>query len=329
MRTQDELRLILSENPECFDALCEMSDVLHGDGNYAGCFAMLERAIAVYESAPDSVEQVRYFELKRIRTHLVRNHLQDILGDVFPMLDLRWMPVFKLGRIRETAWRINDSNIQYLEGALQSPMMRRVRYFSLVFESCANDALIHLCSHFPGSLRALGLAFREMPGSLEFMRFWQSFAGTDALKGVVSFTVALPVIDDEYAMLMRQSFQSLERFELISTQRRSLTSAFCEELADDERSNALTRLALVGTNIGDDGFFTLVSSENFSALQVLDVHDGVLTNAAARILSAEHNLSNLRSIDLSYNRIDPAGIDMIQRARIDASLEGQHSRPGK
>ena len=328
MRTQEELRQILSADPDQFDALCEMSGWYHREGNFAACFALIDRAIASYESMPQNEAQSRYFEIKRFRSHLLRNRLPEILGDVYPLLDLRWTPVFKLGRLRETAWSLNGSNIFHIPGGMRSPMMRRVRYLAILFENSANAALEQLCMYFPESLRALHLTFREVPENSVFSRFWQQAAERGIFNGVTALSVTMPEIDDETASLMRHAFDSLESLELISTNRGPLTSLFCEELADDTRSNALTRLALVGTNIGDDGLFTILSSENFSSLQVLDVHDGILTNATARVLSAEHNLSRLRSIDLSYNRIDPAGIDMIQHTSIEAKMDGQHTRPG-
>ena len=327
MHTQEELRQILSAEPDRFDALCEMSGLLHREGNFAGCFAMLERAIASYEATPDEAEQSRYFDMKRFRSHLLRSRLPEILGPVYPLLDLRWTPVFKLGRIREVAWRLNASNIPYIPAAVQSQMMRRVRFLSIVFDEYTDEALALFCGLFPDSLRVLSLTFNEMPQHSGFMRFWQQHSESGIFKDVVALTVSMPTMNDAYASLMRNAFGSLESLSLISLYRGNITGNFCEEIADDPRSNALTRLALVGTNIGDDGLFTLLSSENFSSLQVLDVHDGILTNASARVLSAEHNLSRLRSIDLSYNRIDPAGVDMVRRTSIEANVEGQHSRP--
>ena len=102
---------------------------------------------------------------------------------------------------------------------------------------------------------------------------------------------------------------------------------YCEFLADDVRSSTLTRLALVGTSIGNEGLFTLFESDNFESLQTLDLHDGVMTNGATMVIVSAHSMPALRTIDLSYNTIDAAGLNRLKHATVECKTDHQHERP--
>ena len=327
MRSQEELRQILGEQPDCFEALCEMSAWYYHAKNYAGCFAMLERAIASYEANPIELEQSKFFEIKRLNASMQRNFLPEILGVSYELLDLRRMPIFKLGRVREMTWRFNASNYHHIAEALISPQLRRLRYLTMTFESGTDFVLQQLSDRLPESLRAINLYFDEMPDRNVFLSFWHNYQQSCGLSGIVSITMRMPFMDDEMACAVRDALDKLECLHFTSQDPSGITPIFCEKLADDPRSNMLLRLGLVGTSIGDEGLFTLLSSENFEAVQTLDVHDGILTNATARVLHAEHNMNHLRNIDLSYNRIDPAGLAMLQNTSLQIKTEGQHQRP--
>ena len=106
-----------------------------------------------------------------------------------------------------------------------------------------------------------------------------------------------------------------------------MSESICEYIADDAKSQSLMRLGIVGSRIGDNGLFALFSSDNLNALQALDLRDGTLTNNAARVVTAAHSLPQLRALDLRYNEIDPAGIDMLMRGNIQCKVDGQHVRP--
>ncbi len=326
MRSQEELKLVLSQLPECFEALCEMAVLYRKAGNYAGCFAMVERAIDSYEANPIPAEEAYFFELKRLHAHLLRNHLPEILGAIYQLLDLNWMPVFKSGRPSEMAWRIHALNIEHLDDALNSPQLKRVRYLHVAFESHVDQALGILSGRIPQSLKVLNLQFNVMPSELDFARFWNIYHNTEELAHIRSLKVTMPRITDADALLIRKAFCELEDLSFFSRDRQGLTAAMCEYLADDVQSNALRSLSLVGTSVGDRGLYALITSPNLCQLQTLDLSDGVLTNTAARLLTAESELPQLTSVDLSYNKIDPAGIAMLSKSNYTVKTEGQHTR---
>ncbi len=327
MHSQEELRQILNQSPDCFEALCEMAVAYRKSGNYAGCFAMVERAIDSYQTNPIPETEAYYFELKRLHAHLLRNHLPEILGPIYQLLDLNWMPVFKYGRPCEMAWRIHSLNIEYLDDALNSPQLKRLRYLYISFESRVDETLRLLSNRIPKSLKALNLQFNALPSEMDFASFWTAYHNTDELDHIRSLKVSMSRITDAIALIIRKSFSALEELVFCSTDRQGLTAAMCEYLADDVQSNALRRLGLVGTSIGDRGLYALISSPNLYQLQTLDLHDGILTNTAARLICAESELPQLTSIDLSYNKIDPAGIAMLEKCPLSIKLDGQHMRP--
>ena len=161
------------------------------------------------------------------------------------------------------------------------------------------------------------------------LRSYQDFCAhcRSELGNVTSMTLRMPRIDNDIAVLTRNVFHVLESFSLTSMDRTGITEEFCEQLADDPLSNHITRLGLVGTSIGNKGLFAIFSSDNFAALQALDLHDGILDNGAAKVIAAIHNLANLRMIDLRYNRIDPAGLDMLKNGAVECICDNQHTRP--
>lgn len=330
MRSQEELKQILSVNPEQFEALCEMASWYYQECNFPGCFVMVERAITSYEATPDPASLDVYYDLKRLHTRLLHENMADLLGPMFPLADKRWSPAFKLGRLREIAWHVHDGNLYALNDALSSYQLRKLRYLYVTIDGsqpCVDFFLESISHRLPDTLRALNLQFAQSPTPYAFSTFWHEHQYTSEFAGLTAVTVAMPRLDDEAAHIVRTSLGRLSELNLASKDRTGMTPATCEEFADDPKSNCLTRLGIVGSCIGDEGLFIILSSDNFESLHTLDVHDGTLTNASCRVLHAEHNLSQLRHIDLRYNLIDPAGIDMIRRTSIEADLDGQHSRP--
>lgn len=325
MRSLEELRAVIESRPDDFNALYEMTMAYRQEHNYAACFAMSERLIASYDKRPIANEQNRYFEIKRLHSQMMREHLADILGPSSGLLDTRWMPVFRLGRPREMAWKITPSNARRIRAALEAPQLKKLRFLSITFEDSPNEALKVLREVYLGGLKVLNLIFMNAPDESIFHSLWAN-AG-DQFKNICSFSLRMPFINTSMAISVRNAFGPLESLSMTSLDRRGIDQDFAEYLADDLQSQALTRLALVGTSIGDEGLFALFSSENFNNLQALDLHDGILTNNAGRVFQAAHNLPKLRHVDVRYNNIDPAGINMIQHACINCVVEGQHTRP--
>lgn len=325
MFNQEEIRQMLSQNPEDFMTLYRLSLAFLEDCCYGASFAMAERAIASYEKTPNTPFQSRYFELKRLHSRLLHEHLADIIGPAASLIDPRWMPIFKLGRPREMALDVPPELTDELIPALNAPQLKRLRYLNLHINGRATQAIYALTQCHFDTLRALKLSFDEMPDVRALYQFFEICR--PEFTGIVSLTVQIPSIDDALALHIRAAFDTLETFELISRTRHGITERLCEAIADDPKSKALTRLALIGTSIGDKGLFTLLSSENLSTLQVLDVQDGILTNNAIRILQGIHTQSSLHSINLDFNQIDPAGIHMIKSLGISYSVAHQHRRP--
>lgn len=325
MRSLIELKGILEHHPEDFNALYEMTMIYRQEHNYAACFAMSERLIASYDKRPLAHEQNRYFEIKRLHSQMLREHLSDILGPSSRLLDTRWMPVFRLGRPREMAWKITPANAHHMRAALEAPQLKKLRFLSITLDDSPNEALKVLHEVYLGGLKVLNILFMNRPDDSIFYSLWRN-AG-DQFQTICNFRLRMPFIDDQMATTVRKAFGPLESFSLTSLDRRGISQDFAEYLADDTQSNTLIRLALVGTSIGDEGLFSLFSSENFNNLQVLDLHDGILTNNAGRVFQAAHNLPKLRNIDVRYNNIDPAGLNMIKHSCLDCVTDGQHTRP--
>ena len=131
MKCQDEIREILSKDPENFQALYELARSFSQEKSYAACFAMADRAIASYEVTPVEGEQNHFFELKRLHALLLREHMFDIVGPAASMLDPRWKPVFKLGRPRELALCIGTHHLPILHEALCANQLKRLRFLNL------------------------------------------------------------------------------------------------------------------------------------------------------------------------------------------------------
>lgn len=324
MKCQDEIREILSRDPENFQALYELARSFSQEKSYAACFAMADRAIASYEVTPVEGEQNHFFELKRLHALLLREHMFDIVGPAASMLDPRWKPVFKLGRPRELALCIGTHHLPILHEALCANQLKRLRFLNLSITGNATKAVQALLYGRYDTLRALSIAFDEMPDMAHLCHFFESLAPHFA--DIVSFKLRLPRIDDALAIRVRRAFDRLEFFSLESNER-LMSESICEYIADDAKSQSLMRLGIVGSRIGDNGLFALFSSDNLNALQALDLRDGTLTNNAARVVTAAHSLPQLRALDLRYNEIDPAGIDMLMRGNIQCKVDGQHARP--
>lgn len=285
---------------------------------------MADRAIASYEVTPVEGEQNRFFELKRLHALLLREHMFDIVGPAASMLDPRWKPVFKLGRPRELALCIGTHHLPILHEALCANQLKRLRFLNLSITGNATKAVQALLYGRYDTLRALSIAFDEMPDMAHLCHFFEFLAPHFA--DIVSFKLRLPRIDDTLAIRVRRAFDRLEFFSLESNER-LMSESICEYIADDAKSQSLMRLGIVGSRIGDNGLFALFSSDNLNALQALDLRDGTLTNNAARVVTAAHSLPQLRALDLRYNEIDPAGIDMLMRGNIQCKVDGQHVRP--
>ena len=321
----DDLSQILTQDPENFDALYSLSVKCFQDSNYIVAFIMAERAIASFERTPREELHPMYFELKRMHYQMLHEHLGELIGPAYMLMDPHWTPVFRLGKIREMAWCVHHANVLNIRQAMNAVQLKRLRFLSITLQEAADNALIQLM-HCPlSSLRALTLQFIDVPSFGVLQEFFETIA--PSVTDLNTFGVRMPRVDDALASLMRSAFGDLDAFSITSLDRTGITARFCEELADDPRSNAFTRLCLVGTSIGNEGLFSLMSSENMIALQALDLHDGILTNAASDIIMASHGLQSLHSIDLRYNKIDPAGVSALSKSNLKCYCDGQHQRP--
>lgn len=316
----------LQENPDSFETLKQYALALHDDSEFLGCFALVERGISVYERKPSPALQPQYFELKRLRQGLIRDHLDVLVGPSYPLLDARWMPIFKLGKPREMAWNIDRRNVHLVSAALNSPHLSRLRYLNInLLEGAAVEALQQLAMRRTSPLRALALTLAESLPNKLYLDFFNQVK--DKAWELVTLKLSLPWLDDEVAIEILKSNNKLEYLSFSSLDRQALTKKICEFIADYPRSQKLSQLALVGSSFGDAGLLALLTSEHCVGLQGLDLHDGVLSNVAARIVAAENRLPKLRSLDLRYNQIDPAGLDILSRTQIDCRCEHQHQRP--
>ena len=325
MRTQQQLKAVLKENPGDFEALYELSMVFNDENQFAASFAMSDRAITSYETAPDPALKAKYFELKRLHAQLQRERLADILGPAIAFVNPQWVPVYRNGRPREMSWVINASNINSIAPALAAPQLKKLRFLNICINDRPNESIRSLAVSNLSQIRSLSLQFNGQPDTRLLSKLLSE--KHDDLQGIASLSVTMPSIDDDTALKIRNAFGTLESFSLTSLDRSGLTQAFCDALADDHRSCALTRLALVGTSIGNEGLFAIIESKNFPSLQALDLHDGILNNGAAKILAATDNLPALRNVDLRFNLIDPAGIDMLKKCSLKCICDNQHRRP--
>lgn len=327
MRSQEELIAALREQPDSFDTLYEYCMLLSSTNEYTKLFSLSERGVAIYETTPElyDIEQMRYFDLKRICHQLKRDHLDALVGESWPLVDLRWQPVFKLGRPREIAWQISHKNLAYLPAALHSDQLKRLRFLSITIADCTEEVLNILSRFRFEPLRVMNMCFLETPSVAAYQNFWNN-AATDC-GGLTSLSVRMPRLTDDHAIITRQALPHLESLSLLSLDRNYMTIKLCDFLADDPHSVNLMNLALIGTCFGDKGLLSLLTSEHFANLQTLDLHDGTLTNAAARLINADYHMPQLRNLDVRHNMIDPAGIDALQRARIQVACSDQHTRP--
>lgn len=324
MPSLEELKEILAQDPENFIVLHDLA--LHfRKVNYSACFAMVERAIASYEKNPNIELQSNYFDLKRLHQHILHNHLLDLLGPAFYLLDERWAPVFRNGRLREMAWNVTDDNIQYILSALTSVPLKKMYFLSITVSCNPTIFLRHMIQGTFSMLKTLNLHFFHTPELSAFEDFFDS--GRDELSNLSTFGLRMPRINNSMAIAAKDGLKTPESFSLTSMDRTGIQPDYCEFLADDVRSNALTRLALVGTSIGNEGLFTIFESENFESLQTLDVHDGIMTNGAAQVIVSAHAMPSLRAIDLRYNMIDAAGLNRLNRATVECTADHQHERP--
>ncbi len=324
MTNQDEIREILGRDPENFAALHALAMEFRQNHSYAACFAMADRAIASYEAHPVAGEQNHFFELKRLHAQMLREHMPDLIGPAASMLDPRRKPIFKLGRPRELALCAGTHHLSVLAEALCANQLKRLRYLSITVAGNATQTLLALKFGRYDTLRALSLTFESQPDGEALRDFFETLRPHFA--GIVSFRLHMPSIGDEIALFARRAFGKLEYLSFESGER-LMTQALCEHLADDPQSESLMRLEIIGSRIGDNGLFALLSSECMGSVQAMDLRDGILTNNAARVVVAAHSLPQLRALDLRFNEIDPAGIDMLGQSPIRCRTEGQHTRP--
>ncbi len=325
MRSQEELKEALRERPDSFDILYEYVRLLCKANDLKHAFMLAERGIAVYDASPIESMQEDYLDLKRTRNQLLRDHLDEILDELCPLMDPRWMPTFKLGRPREIAWQLGIENLDVLSCVLRSDQLRRLRFLGVTITDHP-DLVLGVLSKFNfDPVRVLNLSFLEDPSAPALQLFWEK-AMFEA-QNITNLSVRMPHLTDRHAIVTREHAKNLESLSLLSLDRTCMTSEVCDCIADDENSNKLMNLAIVGSSIGDKGFWTLLTSDNFTNLQTLDLHDGFLTNATARLLAAEIHLPQLRSLDLRYNTIDPAGIDILEDVGLEMRYSDQHARP--
>ena len=321
----DDLSQFYTQDPDNFETLYELTTRSFQEHNFPVSFAMSERAIAVFEKHPEASYHARYFDVKRLHYQMIHEHLDEILGTAYPLLDSRWMPVFKLGKVREMAWRIDHTNVLNIRQALNASSLKRLRFLSVTFEEIPDNALIQLIHCNLTSLRALSMHFVTMPSVELLMDFFSSLRENGI--ELNTFGLRMASIDDALAIHIRRSLGGIDVLSFTSMVREGMTHKLCESIADDPQSNTLTRLCLVGTSMGNEGLFSLMSSENLKSLQALDLHDGILTNAAAHIITASHELPSLHCIDVRYNQIDPAGVDILSRCAFQCYCDNQHERP--
>ena len=325
MRTQQQLKSVLQENPNDFEALYELSKVFNDEKQFAASFAMCDRAVTSYEAAPNPAHKAQFFEIKRLHVLHQKEHLDDILGPAIHLIDPKWVPVYRNGRPREMSWNIVASNLNNIPSALAAPQLRKLRFLSININDRPNETTTALANSSLSQIRSLSLNYKVQPDLPVFTKFLAAKA--EDFQCITSLSITMPRIDDNLASKIRAAFGTLESFSLTSLDRTGITQDFCDTLADDHRSCSLTRLALVGTSIGNEGLFAIIESKNFPSLQALDLHDGVLNNGAAKILAATDNLPALRSLDLRFNQIDPAGLDMLKKCSLKCTADNQHRRP--
>ncbi len=325
MRSLEEIENALRQNPDSFDTLYEYTLVLHASQHYRYAFVSTERAIAVYESSPTEEAKERYLELKRFRQRVLMNHLDAILGELMPFLDTRWTPVFKLGRPREIALIVDRNNVRGLTEVVKSDQLKRVRFLSLTIDECADEALEILQDFRFDPIRIMNLCFNADVSPAVYTSFWQH--ASQRVVNLSGLSCRMPHLTDRAAITTYKSVQRLESFSLLSLDRTTMTEAICDCIADDERSNRLTSLAIVGSSIGDKGLMSLLQSDYLESLQSLDLHDGILTNASARLISADFKLPQLRTIDLRYNQLDPSGVSILSKLPLEIKIDSQHRRP--
>ncbi|MBQ9395569.1 MAG: hypothetical protein IJU23_08640 [Proteobacteria bacterium] len=324
MPSLEELKEILAQDPENFVVLHDLA--LHfRKTNYSACFAMVERAIASYEKNPLMELQSNYFDMKRLHQHILRDHLPEILGPAYHLVDERWVPVFRNGRLREMAWNVTEDNIQYILPALTSVPLKKMYFLSITVSCNPTLFMKHMVQGTFTMLKTLNLHFFHTPDLGAFVDFFESCQVE--LAGLSSFGLRMPRINNTMAIAAKNGLNRPESFSLTSMDRTGIQPDYCEFLADDVRSSTLTRLALVGTSIGNEGLFTLFESDNFESLQTLDLHDGVMTNGATMVIVSAHSMPALRTIDLSYNTIDAAGLNRLKHATVECKTDHQHERP--
>ncbi|MFA5624461.1 MAG: hypothetical protein WC966_05335 [Bradymonadales bacterium] len=325
MHKSDEFEKMISMQPESFELHRRYALYLYELENYSRCFDILHEAMYLYEENPASSSQGDYFVLRRIEQNLRRMHMRELIGDVHFLLAMGWQPVFKRGLVRELVLQLNETNVRYLVTGLQHPKLRKLRGLSLRFQNSAMDVLPILANLSFSPIRALQLHFSENILCSHVAQFVRNIR--QSLANLKLFYLQMPRIVDDSAIAIKKMLADIPYFTLHSQERSGMTHRTAYFIADDAASESLEELALVGTQIGDRGLLALAMSKHLTKLSRLSLKDGVLSNNAARILTADHELRGIGSLDLSYNEIDEAGIASLQKLNIKQELGHQHQRP--
>lgn len=314
-----------SESLQSFATLSAYAHDYASNGAYREAFMFSERALTAYETESGSIDSPEYAALRRLRHQLLRDHLDLIVGASWPLLDKMWPPVFKNGHIREVSWTITPDNLESLAPAVRSEDCRRLRFLNIQIMTQPDEVLCHLGELDFSPLRVLNLHFKQNPPPDAYQTFWNKAAQT--AHALDSLTISMTRHTDIHAEICLSHLHALEALNLISSDRDGMHEKICEIIADGPISQTLRTLALVGTSIGDSGLMTLLQNENFERLQMLILRDGILTNAAADMILASE-LPQLRTIDIRYNQIDPAGLSKLDRiSHIQMLTDHQNCRP--
>ncbi len=325
MRSLSDYQNASSTFPESFLELSETANARMASQAYREAFVFAERALSAYETEHGTTESIACADMKRLRHQLMRDHLDQVVGTSWPLLDKMWTPIFKLGNLRDVSWEITADNLSRLSAAVSSEDHRRLRFLNMNITVSADEVLSCLSQFNFSPLRVLNLHFKKDPSVAAYRAFWEK--ASETARTLDSLTVSMPHHSDAHAEICKSHVRHLETLSFISSDRRCMHDGICDMIVDDPQSSRLRILALIGTSIGDSGLMTLLQNENFDRLQMLILRDGILTNTAADIISASE-LPQLRKIDVSYNQIDQAGLHKLEQiTHIQVTRDFQNCRP--
>lgn len=325
MQKSEQFEQKIAKYPDSFELHRSYAQYLYDKAEYGYCFVVLQRAIEIYESAPEPILQNDYFSLRRLEQSLKRENMPDLIGEVHGLLARGWTPVFKHGLVRELVLQVHRGNVGHLVAGLRSGKLRKLRALSLKFEDGAQEGLKGLCGVAVTSLRALQMHFSQRVDPGAVLHFLES--QRTPLSNMRIFHLRMPRIDDEHAIGIKRLLGALEYFTLHSLEREGMGLQTAYFIADDAACALLQELSLIGTQVSDRGLLALAMSKGLGKLRHLSLRDGTLSNNAGRIMSADHGFRSLRSLDVSYNQIDESGLVELRRLGLELQDAHQHKRP--